>query len=154
MKGSKFVLTALALTLLVASAPLRADEHPAKMVDNAWKAAVLAGDLEAVVALYAPDAVVYPPDAFKIQGTEEIRAYWTGFLEAMTIQDVEFEGTFETHGDVSVGWGTWKLTAMPKAGGEPIMMAGRASTVVQKIDGRWLYVLDHASVPLPPPPSE
>jgi len=30
-------------------------------------------------------------------------------------------------------------------------MKGRATVVVKKIGGKWQYVVDHASVPLPPP---
>jgi ketosteroid isomerase-like protein len=41
--------------------------------------------------------------------------------------------------------------ALPKAGGEAIPMKGRATVVVKKIGGKWLYTVDHASVPLPPP---
>jgi ketosteroid isomerase-like protein len=40
---------------------------------------------------------------------------------------------------------------VPKAGGDPIPMKGRASVVTKKIGGKWLYLVDHASVPLPPP---
>jgi ketosteroid isomerase-like protein len=43
------------------------------------------------------------------------------------------------------------LTVVPKAGGEAIPTS-RATVVVKKIGGKWLYVVDHASVPLPPPP--
>jgi len=40
------------------------------------------------------------------------------------------------------------VTAVPKAGGAAVVMKGRATV---KIGGKWLYVVDHASVPVPPP---
>jgi len=43
--------------------------------------------------------------------------------------DVTSEGTYETTGDTSLGWGFWSLTVVPKAGGEPIPMKGRATVV-------------------------
>jgi len=43
---------------------------------------------------------------------------------------------------------------VPKAGGDPITMKGRFVEVCRKIGGKWLYVIDHASVPMemPAPP--
>ena len=43
-------------------------------------------DLEGVVALYAPDAVLYPPDATEAIGTEAIRKAWAGLMNAFTVQ--------------------------------------------------------------------
>ena len=31
-------------------------------------------------------------------------------------------------------------------------MSVRVTAVARKIGGKWLYVIDHASVPMPPPP--
>jgi hypothetical protein len=42
----------------------------------------------------------------------------------------------------------------PKAGGAPQTMTVRVTTGVKKINGKWLYVVDHASVPAGPPPGE
>ena len=141
----------MGLGLLAAAVPVVAGEHGAQMVDQAWARAMKANDLEAVVALYAPDAVAYFPDG-EFKGKEAVRKSWTDFFATFTIKDATSEGTYETTGDTSIGWGSWSLTVVPKAGGEPIPMKGRASVVVKKIGGKWLYVVDHASVPLPPPP--
>jgi len=138
------------LVCVVALAPAVFAEDGAKMVDDAWKAAVLAGNLDAVVALYAPDAVMYPPDAMSVVGTEAIRENWTGFLATFTVNEVSFEGRYGTEGDVSWGAGLWKLTVTPKPDGEPMVLEGRASSVCKKIDGKWLYLVDHASMPMPP----
>jgi uncharacterized protein (TIGR02246 family) len=141
----------MGLGLLAVAVPAVAGEQGAQTVDQAWAKAMKANDLEAVVALYAPDAVAYFPDG-EFKGKEAIRKSWTDFFATFTIKDATSEGTYETTGDMSVGWGSWSLTVLPKAGGEPIPMKGRASVVVKKIGGKWLYVVDHASVPLPPPP--
>jgi ketosteroid isomerase-like protein len=39
----------------------------------------------------------------------------------------------------------------PKASGAPQTMTVRVTTGVKKINGKWLYVADHASVPAGPP---
>jgi uncharacterized protein (TIGR02246 family) len=142
---------AMCLGLLGVAVPVMAGEHGAQIVDQAWAKAANANDLAATVALYAPDAVAYFPDG-DFKGKEAIRKSWTDFYGMFTVKDVRVDATYETTGDTSVGWGTWSFTAVPKAGGAPIPMKGRATVVAKKIDGKWLYVVDHASVPLPPPP--
>ena len=142
---------AMCLGLLAVAVPVVAAEHGAQMVDQAWVRAMKANDLEATMALYAPDAVAYFPDG-DFKGKPAIRKSCTDLLAAFTVKDATSEGTYETTGDTSLGWGYWSLTVVPKGGGDPIPMKGRATVVVKKIGGKWLYVVDHASVPLPPPP--
>ena len=149
----KLLVTAMSLALLVVAVPVMAADHAAQLTDQAWVKAMKANDLEAIMALYAPDAVAYFPDG-DYKGKPAIRKSWTDFLAAFTVKDATSEGTYETTGDTSLGWGYWSMTVVPKAGGEPIAMKGRATVVVRKIGGKWLYVVDHASVPLPPPPSK
>jgi uncharacterized protein (TIGR02246 family) len=140
----------LGLVLLAAAVPAAAAEHGAEAVDQAWVKAIKAQDVEALTALYAPDAVAYFPDG-EFKGKEAIRKSWTDFLATFTVKDATIAGSYETIGDTSLGHGHWTLTVVPKAGGEPMAMTGRASVVTKKIGGKWLYVVDHASVPLPPP---
>jgi ketosteroid isomerase-like protein len=140
----------MGLGLLVVCVPAGAAEHGAQIVDQAWVKAMKANDLEATMALYAPEAVAYFPDG-DFKGKPAVRKSWTDFLAAFTVKDATSEATYETTGDTSVGWGHWTLTVVPKAGGDPVVMKGRATVVARKIGGKWLYVVDHASVPLPPP---
>ena len=151
-------LSALAALVIVgiAAPPAQAQTHGGKVVDDAWVKAVTAGDVEAVVALYAPDAVLYAPDSMEARGTAAIRALYTAMFAANTVSNPSFTTTYQTSGDLSTGWGTVTLTFTPKAGGAPQTMTVRVTEVVKKVNGKWLYVADHASVPLPPgpPPSK
>ena len=38
--------------------------------------------------------------------------------------------------------------------GEPLQMEGRYTDAKAERDGKWVYLVDHASVPIPPPPSD
>jgi len=130
-------------------------EDGLRIVDQAWLKAALANDLEGIVALYAPDARMYPPDSMEAKGKEAIRASWKAFLDPMTIKKVTLsDEMYTTSGDLSAGAGRWTIVAAPKAGGPEVTMEGRATSVARKIDGKWLYILDHASVPIPPPGKE
>jgi len=147
-------LSLVAATLFLAQSLLGADPGIAS-VDQAWIKAITANDLESVIALYAPDAVMYPPDAVDAKGKAAIRENYRGLLSAMTVQSaVLTDSHSETIGDTSFGWGRFTLKMVPKAGGDPIQMDGRYTAVAKKIGGKWLYVADHASVPMPPPPAK
>ena len=149
-------LTALAAVVVFgASTPLaRAQEHGGKVVDDAWVKAANAGNVDGLVALYAPDAVLYTPDSMEARGTAAIRALYTEMFAANAVSNASITSTYETSGDLSTGWGTATLTMTPKAGGSPQIMTVRVTAVARRINGKWLYVADHASVPVGPPPAK
>ena len=140
------------LTALV-SAPVFAAGPGPEAVDDAWVKAVKAGDIEAVIALYSSDAVMFPPDSMTVKGRDAIRAYWGGFLSANKVTEAAvLERGYKTSANFATGWGRFSMTFQPKAGGAPVTMEGRFTEVMVKKDGKWLYAVDHASAPLPPPP--
>jgi ketosteroid isomerase-like protein len=51
-------------------------------------------------------------------------------------------------GDVVMGWGSWRITA-PSDSGPPEVLEGPYTDIKALRDGRWVRVMDHASVPLP-----
>jgi uncharacterized protein (TIGR02246 family) len=147
------LLAGLCILTALFSTPLIAADSGAQALDNAFVKSVKAGDIEAVVALYAPDAILYPPGETAAKGRDAIRAVWGGFLSANTVTECKlFETGYRTSGDTSTGWGRFSMTFQPKAGGAPSTLEGRFTDVAVKKDGKWLYIVDHASAPLPSPP--
>ena len=143
----------LCILIALLSTPVFAADSGAKALDDAFVKGVTAGDIDAVVALYAADAVLYPPGEMAAKGRDAIRAVWGGFLSANKVTECRlFETGYRTVGDTSIGWGRFSMTFQPKAGGAPATLEGRFSDVAVKTGGKWLYILDHASAPLPPPP--
>lgn len=121
-------------------------------IGEAFVAAMKAGDIDAVAELYALDAVSYPPDQMVATGREEIRASWGGLLNTFEVQELILsDAHHETCGDVSAAWGKFEMVLVPKEGGDPVVMEGRFADVARRVDGKWQYVMDHASLPLPPP---
>ena len=59
----------------------------------------------------------------------------------------------ETIGDARVAWGTYAIRAIDKASGAESTQTGRFTDVQKKIDGRWLYVVDHPSDDPPAKPA-
>ena len=125
-----------------------------KDLDNAWVKAAKAGDIEGLVKLYAPTAITYMPDEMKAKGTAEIRASFQKFLGASNVKEMTLSQDFETtSGNLTASSGTFSMTVEPKAGGAAQTMEGRYSSVAVKKNGKWMYVSDHASMPIPPPPA-
>jgi len=125
-----------------------------KDLDNAWCKAAKAGDVEGLVKLYAPTAVTYMPDEMKAKGTAEIRASFQKFLGASTVREITLTQEFETtSGNLAASSGTFSMTVEPKTGGAAQTMEGRYTSVAALKNGKWTYLVDHASLPLPPPPA-
>jgi uncharacterized protein (TIGR02246 family) len=145
------VLATLLLAPLAAAAPPPVSGSQA--VDDAWKKAVLAGDLDAVTACYSPTAVLWFPGSPESRGEAAIRAAYKGLFDANSVTDVALTEThYETFGDTSIAWGRYSMTLTPKAGGAPVSMTGRFSSVSKMEKGKWVYVMDHASDDPPPAP--
>jgi len=148
----KRMLFALALVLIAGSAV--ASESSLKALDARWKKALLANDAAALTNLYSPDAVVYPPDAVEARGREAIRKAFDSFLAGKKVIDFQLKvEKIEAHGSTALGWGRWTLKVALQTGGDPVVMEGRYTEVAKRIGGKWLFVADHASLPLTPSPA-
>ena len=131
--------------------PLQAQATPEALQD-AFFAALTAGDLDALADLYSSDAQLYPVTVMSAQGKDGVRVDWGPFLEAYTITEIEaFQQDEEIFGDTAVAWGLWAMTFVPKDGGDPSIIETRFMDISKKIDEKWYYVVDHASVPFVPP---
>ena len=139
---------------LAAAATVAAAEEGAKDVDAAWLKAVKANDVDAVVACYWPDAVLWLPDAPEARGEKAIRATYAGLLAANSIVDASLaDAVYQTSGDLSTAWGHFTLVLKPKAGGDNQVLKGRFLSVSKKSGGKWRYAADLASAEPPPPAS-
>ena len=112
-------------------------------MNAAFAAAVRSGDVEQVLALYEPDALLAPQPRARARGHEEIRAALTAL--------VAIGGTIESHnnyclqvGELALLQGEWRLqTNAPD--GSPLELGSRTAEIVRRQpDGSWLYVVDHA----------
>lgn len=163
---------AVAVTLTALAQPLfaqtgaksgAAKPHGAQQVDEAVARAFKANDVDALAAAYAPDAVLYPPGAMERRGRAAIRQGLADFLAHFRITDfTTSDAHYETAGNLSTGWGRFSISAVPRSGsdasgmgsggGAPVRWDGRYTSVARRVNGKWLLVSDHASVPMAAPP--
>lgn len=141
---SVFILALLFTASSLATATAAPDG--AQIVDEAWRKAMTANNLDAIMAVYAEDAVMWLPDAPEAKGREAIRKSYAELLAGNTVTGASFANArYQTSGDLSIGWGDFTLTLAPKGGGSPVTLNGRFSVMAKKERGTWVYVVDHAS---------
>jgi uncharacterized protein (TIGR02246 family) len=108
-----------------------------------WIVAFKAGDIDALMAHYTPDAFVALHGQPALRGLDAIREY---FEPKMGTAAVEFELEFErieVHGDVAHLVSKYWYTGTPLAGGESYRDAGRSALLYKRgADGRWRIHLD------------
>ena len=154
MTRFSFTLTLALLCSSASSATSAEAPTGAQAVDEAWRKAIIANDLDAVMSNYSKDAVMWLPDAPQAKGREAIRKSYAGLLAANTVTGATFANTYyRTSGNLSVGWGDFTLTLSPKSGASPVSLSGRFSVIAKKEGRKWVYVVDHASAhPASPAP--
>ncbi len=99
------------------------------------------GDLESIMALYAPNAVLLFPGAPVIGGTDKIRANYARSFAAgqnhLTIHAAQMDG----EGDTAVILWVWSFSITPP-GGETKTRTGRSMVFFKRGDGGWLIYAD------------
>ncbi|MFL6593497.1 MAG: YybH family protein [Luteimonas sp.] len=132
-------------SVLAASAPASAAGTP-ESSQACWQPAFEAGDADAVARCYAPDAVLWLPGAPKTKGRDAIRAAYAGFFAGSRIRSATLTPLGKVvHGDDASSWGTFKVVLVSKKDGKETTETGRYTDVSRRIDGRWQYLVDHAS---------
>lgn len=140
----------LTLILFLAISPAADAFDSPQALQAGFMAALRANDIEGLVMCYTADATNFAIDSMSGTGPESVRASWGGFLQAFTVTAAELSDEhLEVSGDLAAAWGLFTITAVPAGGGDAVVIKGRYMDVAKNFDGNWLYIADHASVPVP-----
>ena len=148
-KTNPFVMNGVmngVMTCLLAAfaSPLMA--APPESSQACWQPAFEAGDADAVAQCYAPDAVLWLPGAPAMQGRDAIRAGYADVFAASTIKSARLTELGKVlHGNEASSWGTFTVVAVSRKDGKETTEVGRYTDVSRRINGRWQYLVDHAS---------
>lgn len=151
----KRVLISSAVIFLLCSARAFADPAAvAKAHSDAFAEAFAACDVPAVLDLYEDDAaIIWPGQGEEAKGKAAIekvvRAGCSGAAKP-DLKPVSADSRAVGKNYV-INVGQWDDTA-PGPDGKPVTMRVRTTELLHKSGGKWRYVVDHASVGLPPPP--
>ena len=105
--------------------------------------AINAGDVEAAVALYEPDAGFLAEPGKAVTGTEAVREVMSGFMSLKPTITLEVDKVVPSGGDLALTCSKWSLSGTD-ADGNPVNISGRGTEVVRRQpDGTWLFVIDN-----------
>ena len=145
--------TTFVLLMLTPAAALAGPAEDANAVIDRWSAAFNANDQEAVVKLYAPDAVLLGTVSPVInEGTEAIRAYFKILPGSGAKSVIGERRTIVLSENAVMGAGFYEFTIMRD--GKPVPLPSRFTMVVAKRDGQWLIVHHHSSPRAQPQPRQ
>jgi uncharacterized protein (TIGR02246 family) len=102
-------------------------------------------DLDSIVALYEPDAVLAGGEGPR-RGRDAIREAYRSILEMSPTIGVQTLG-MNRAGDLAMLHGKWVLHGIGPDGGKIRREGRNTETVRLQADGRWLFVIDNPSVP-------
>jgi uncharacterized protein (TIGR02246 family) len=116
-----------------------------EQLHRAFQEAFNRHDLESLVALYEPGALLASVDA-PVRGTDAIRERYRGALARHPSIDVQTLSV-KVAGDLAMLHGKWILHETGPNGTEVRRDGRNSETARQQPDGRWLFVIDNPSVP-------
>jgi uncharacterized protein (TIGR02246 family) len=119
---------------------------PAKSPDEIhplFEKAFNAGDSDALMELYEPDATLVAQPGSVVRGLNEIRAALGGFLALKGTIKLDTKLVL-TVGDIAFLANNWSLEGTG-ADGEPVTLGATTAEVARRgDDGNWRYVIDNA----------
>jgi uncharacterized protein (TIGR02246 family) len=118
--------------------------HTPEDAHREWVKAFEAGDLEGLVALYEPDAVVMSaPGGELVSGDAALRENLQGYLALGAEMDLRVQRCLQS-GDIAILYSRWTLTGGTGPDGTEVNLAGQTTDVVRRqADGTWLLVIDN-----------
>jgi uncharacterized protein (TIGR02246 family) len=112
-------------------------ERALREASAAWDEAHNAGQLAALMDLYAEDAVSMPYDRPALEGRTVIEADFAAFFADFTARHETTIASVQVAGDWAIERGDYSLVITPRAGGESITENGKHLVVRRLVDGQW-----------------
>jgi len=120
--------------------PATEPEHIHGLFEQAFNA----GDIDALVALYEPDAALVPQPGTIAEGPAAIRESLRWFLDRGGQISLETKLVLRV-GELAYLANRWSLTGGTMPDGSPAELAATTAEVARRQpDGSWLYVIDNA----------
>lgn len=123
--------------LMLAPVAAKADCHGIDAISTTWAADWSAKKLDAVMALYAPDAVFLPSSHPRWAGTAELRKQFAALQSAFDPDIRVRSAVCETSGDLAYDSGSYNETLAPAKGGAALHFEGDYLFVFKREAGGW-----------------
>jgi ketosteroid isomerase-like protein len=135
------------LCALVSIQALAADKSDVAARAATWEKEYNAGNLAAVVALYAPDGCRMPPNQEAVHGRDAILAQLKDGMDRGAAKVKIAVTAAESSGDVGYGSGTYVITGADGSHFDH----GKWMLASKKVDGKWVTQCDifNSDMPMP-----
>jgi uncharacterized protein (TIGR02246 family) len=116
--------------------------HTPEGLDELFAQAFSSGDVDALIALFEPEANYHPEPGQVVTGTQAIREAVSGFLALHPKLALETKILSQTS-DIALITANWHLTGTGPDG-NPVDMRGQSVAVLRlQPDGTWRFVIDN-----------
>jgi uncharacterized protein (TIGR02246 family) len=113
-----------------------------QLTTDANNAAVAAGDMDAILVTFEPDAVMVAQPGISVTGTDALREAFKQFLGLNPKITIVSQDIIQA-GDIALHSYTWNMSGKTPDG-KPVEQSGFSTVVLRKqADGRWLMVIDN-----------
>ena len=127
------------------------DEQQIRALEDQFTAAFNAKDLDAIMKVYMPGNDLFVFDVGLPRqhvGWDDYKKDWQDFLAMMT-GPIKFVSDVSVMSDGKIGYGHYiQHVSGTGTDGTSMDMTVRLTDVYRKIDGKWLIVQEHVSVPI------
>ena len=115
-----------------------------EQIHGLFEQAFNAGDIDALIALYEPDATLIPQPGAVAEGTDAIREALRWFLDRGGRITLDTKLVLRV-GDLAYLANRWSLSGGTMPDGSPAELGATTAEVArEQPDGTWLYVIDNA----------
>jgi len=117
------------------------DRQSAQDIHQQFQAALNAGDIDALMALYEPSCALLLGPGNVVEGLDAVRKAQLDLMALHGEFRIETREVVEV-GDLALVSGSWSFNGSD-ANGAPVTLGGITADVLRcQPDGRWLYVID------------
>lgn len=117
-------------------------EDSPRSVHETFEAAFNAGDLETIVALYEPDAILISAPGKAVRGHEAVRQMLHQFLAVSQKLTLQVAGVFEID-EIALLTSEWQISGIDQQG-KAVQLAGQMDDVVRRQkNGSWRIIIDN-----------
>ena len=110
-------------------------------LDRLFSEALNSGNLDALVALYEPQATLTPEPGQVVTGTQAIREALSAFVAVKPTITLEVKTLAQT-GDIALTSAKWALSGTGSDGNHTTMSGRSVEVSRRQPDGSWLFVID------------
>jgi ketosteroid isomerase-like protein/quercetin dioxygenase-like cupin family protein len=152
-----FYLVAAAIAAACATTPrvdVASEESAIRAINRQMEQAVASKNVDAVVRLYADDAVLMPPNMPPARGPAAIRAFWTESINlsnaSLSLAPMKID--VATSGELATDVGAYTFSFRGDQG--PVNDRGKYMVKFRKVGTDWKISSDifNSDIPMPPPP--